>query len=91
MKALPVPLKLNGKAFDPKAAAAPAERIRALLDGAPADELFSQAELVRKLSIAQSLASGASAPLAAYTATAGRRRYWGNPRAIAELRRQLTL
>lgn len=88
-----ITLKLNGRPFDLHPARPTEAKIKALLDKAPADEILTTADLSCRLNSSRltlrrnSAEYGAGLP--AYTATVGHNRYWGNPKAIAELLRQV--
>lgn len=87
-----IKLKLNGKGFDLKNAGGVMMRLQAFLDAAPTDELFDSMELAQRVETDRNnLTSGSIArnpKLSAYSARIGSARYWGNPKAIAELKRQ---
>jgi hypothetical protein len=87
-----VRLKLNGKPFDLRPLTPTLEKMRGLLDSSPADELFDTLQLSKLVGKSvKSLRSDNATfvdPLPEYTARVGTKRYWGNPKAIAELRRQ---
>lgn len=90
--AQPVRLKLNGKAFHLNQKRPMVIQIQTSLDKAPADEIYTQGELARIAGLSLHSIRGDTAQLiailAAYTEKLGPKRYWGNPHAIAELRRQ---
>jgi hypothetical protein len=84
-------LKLDGKPFTERPLTPTQSKIKALLDKAPIDEIYSAAELARKLQapINTIIDQGGKVPdsLVSYTARTGKSRYWGNPKAIAEFLR----
>ncbi len=84
-----VALKLNGKPLDLNPPLPTSERISAFLSKAPADELFRSYDIAECLKIHQSafLNERAYRELTGFTYKVGPKRYWGHPKAIAELRR----
>lgn len=84
----PVRLKLDGKVLDLNPASQAETRLKLSLDKAASDELFTTAEVARRADIGMSTLQRAGV-LPDYTAIVGHKRYWGNPKAIAELLRQV--
>ena len=82
-----ITLKLNGKAFDLNAPSPAETKLKAFLDKAPADEIYTLLEICRRAGIGSSTL-GRYRP-AEYSAIVGKYRYWGNPKAIAELLRKV--
>lgn len=84
------PLKLGGRPLDLNPLPPSAVKLKAFLDKAPADELFTTADLAAKTRIPV-LAQNPNLfkMLDAYRSKLGNRMLWGNPRAIAELKRQV--
>lgn len=85
-------LKLNGKPLVLRPESPIIGEIKKLLDKAPADELFTVQEVARKLGSGYHYVSDQSnrEELAAYTLRVGKVRYWGHPRAIVELKKQVS-
>lgn len=83
------PLKLHGKPFDFAAPTPIAVRVRAFLDKQKDDDLLLTGDILAALNIRiRTLNNYTVRDLADYYEIArGRNRYWGNKRAIAELRR----
>lgn len=93
-----IALKLNGKPLDLNPVI-PASilKIRGFLEKAPADELFENRDFAAKMNVAVSTLGRAATAYAehvnGFTHSVRlygqpQRRFWGNPKAIAELRRQ---
>ena len=82
-----ITLKLNGKAFDLNTPSPTETKLKAFLDKAPADEIYTVSELCRRAGIGSSTLGRYRT--AEYSAIVGKSRYWGNPKAIAELLRQV--
>jgi hypothetical protein len=86
-------LKLNGKPFDLCHPRPTEVKIRAFLDQAPADEIFTNSDLAIKIEGSQlnmkACGKEYAESLPTYTARVGGARYWGNPKAIAELLRRV--
>jgi hypothetical protein len=83
-------LKLNGKPFPEEATVA--QRIISTLNAKPKDEVFTTDVLAQTVGIhsATLMQKGSTnSQLARFTAKIGRARYWGNPAAIQELRKQM--
>jgi len=80
-------LKLNGKPFNLKPASPTETKLLHFLSRAPVDEIYTIPELSKKTGCARCSIERCEA-LAEFTTLLGPRRYWGNPKAIAELRRQ---
>jgi hypothetical protein len=79
-------LKLNGKPFDLCHPRPTEVKIRAFLDQAPADEIFKiEGSQLNMKACGKEYAES----LPTYTARVGGARYWGNPKAIAELLRRV--
>jgi len=85
-----VSLKLDGERLVVKQSSPLLRRIKAFLDAAPPDDLFTMQKLARLIPCCDSrIAHYTSSPeLQGYSLPFGNRRYWGNPHAVAELRRQ---
>jgi hypothetical protein len=86
-------LKVNGTTFNPHPPTPTQSKLISLLDKAPVDELYTPAELARRLGCSVCTFSDymprPGDPHAPYTAKVRHNRYWGNPKAIAELIRQV--
>jgi len=85
-----VNLKLDGERLTVKQTSPLLRRIKAFLDAAPPDELFTPQNLARRVGCCDDrIAHYTSSPeLHGYSLPFGNRRYWGKPCAVAELRRQ---
>lgn len=83
------PLKLHGKPFDIFPPSTVTSRVRAFLDKQKDDDLLLTADVLAALNISIHILNRyASRELKDYYELAhGRNRYWGNRRAVAELRR----
>lgn len=86
-----MPLKLNGKPFDLRPLAPSIQKLLAYLDKSPQDEIFTAPELCTRAGVASDYLSQSDRLKAfdGYTATVGRQRYMGHPKAIQELQKQL--
>lgn len=82
-------MKLDGKPLDIRKLAASKESLIRMLDGAPTDEIFSNVELAKKFGVDSSCINKYAKDLQDYTVTLATARYWGNPKAIRELDKQL--
>jgi len=84
-------LKLNGKPLDLNPLTPSAQKVKAFLDKAPADELFTTAELAQKARAGrvEDQTQIFTRSLPAYWERVSNRVLWGNPKAIAELRKQV--
>lgn len=89
----PVRLKLDGRAFEMKRTTPTGTKIQEFLSKAPADDLFSAAQIAQEVGVSPGSIKGRGAMLAEslepYTAIFMGKRVWGNPKAIAELLRQV--
>ena len=88
-----VRLKLDGKEFSLWRTNPTHTKLKDFLDKAAVDELYTGRELARKTGVASSTVSDYAKGFVDvfggdYTEKSGSVRYWGNPKAIAELRRQ---
>jgi hypothetical protein len=83
-----VALKLNGKPLDLTPKSSRVDALKAFLDAAPIDEIFDSATLSKIARVSSSAMHDAKERLAIYSLLLGRNRYWGHPKAIAELKRQ---
>ncbi|HEY1502599.1 MAG TPA: hypothetical protein VGF88_23695 [Acidobacteriaceae bacterium] len=86
-------LKLAGQPFDLARAVTQTVRLKTALDKTPADTIYRADELakvsgVREKDIRQTSTFGHSL-LSGYSAKVGATRFWGNPKAIKELLRQV--
>jgi hypothetical protein len=84
-----VVLKLGGKPLDLSPKHPVFDKLRTFLDKAPADEVFTKDQLTIFCSMGTAAFDRARPILAEYTTLCAGVRYWGNPAAIAELRRQV--
>jgi hypothetical protein len=86
-------LRLDGKPLCLRPLSPTAERIRSLLDSLPATSLLTTAQLQQKIGAGETAVHRASKTLADYREPVNTNRgvsiYWGNPKAIAELRKEL--
>jgi hypothetical protein len=85
-------LKLNGKPLELRPARPTETQISNFLDNAPADELYLAQDLAKKAHVGSSSLTPSSwcgDLLRRYSARIGKLRYWGNPKAIAELLKQV--
>ena len=84
-------LKLNGKPFVLRPPSSIVGKIKDALDRSPADEIYTGGQVAAKANLGHSSVSdhGAHADLRSYTQRSGNFRYWGNPKAITDLRKQL--
>jgi hypothetical protein len=87
-----VVLKLNGKPLQLHPPTPTEVKIKGFLDKAPTDELYSSTELAKKAGVARSMVcdTGNRDQFKGYSARLGQIRYWGNPKAIIELLKQVT-
>ena len=87
-----VKLKLNGKVFE-KHLSPLTIKVKAFLDKSPADEIFTIQEMALRAGVDPTsirVCSFFGSPeLKDYNVKANTNRYWGNPKAIAELMRQI--
>ena len=87
-----VKLKLNGKVFE-KHLSPLTIKVKAFLDKSPADEIFTIQEMALRVGVDPTSIRYAnfynSPTLKDYNVKANTNRYWGNPKAIAELMRQI--
>lgn len=81
-------LKLNGKPFQLHPTPPSVLKLTAALDKCPADELYLSADLA-KLGVSANSVGTYSNLIPTYTCIVGKLRYYGNPKAIAELRKQV--
>lgn len=90
---MPASLKLNGKPLQLRPASPTVQKLKAFLDKSPADELLTNSELGVRIHTHRSTIKTSSvfgnSLLRGYSAKVGPIRYWGNPKAIAELRKQV--
>ena len=86
-----VSLKLNGKPLVLNDASPCTKKLVSFLNSTPADELFTAQELCRKGGFSLNTVKnvGLMDEFKDLSLKAGRIRYWGSPKAIAELRRQV--
>jgi hypothetical protein len=88
-----IQLKMEGKLFSMARPKPTVVALQKFLDAAPADEIFTPSLLAPAVKINfKTLTSGdlhGAPELQPYTSRVGNYRYWGNPKAIAELRRQV--
>jgi hypothetical protein len=84
-------LKLNGQPFNPYLRSPALLRVIQFFQSAPKDEIYTAREVAAKLRLHFSyLKDKALDPqLAPYSHLVGPKRYYGNPAAIAELKRQM--
>lgn len=81
-------LKLDGQPFTPKLA--PRIVIQKFLSESPADEVFTSRNLAEKTGLMQQqVKDSVQAIWPDFHCIVARTRYWGNPKAIKELRRQV--
>lgn len=81
-------LKLNGKPFSLHTEAPTTITVRKTLDKAPPDELFTTQELLKRAGVGRSsLVRGSG--FDTYRLKVGPKVYWGHPKAIAELKKQV--
>lgn len=83
-----IALKLNGKPLDLSPKSPAADKLKAYLDKAPADEVFTQEKVAKDAGIYVGALPVAKDKLDGYSHMIGRYRYWGNPKAIKALREQ---
>ena len=81
--------KVNGKPTELINLGLVSAIVRKLLDDSPHDELLTNDEVSRRLGRDARVVAQQRQKLPAYHALAAGRSYWGNPKAIAELKRQL--
>lgn len=87
----PVVLKVNGVAFSLRTVTESEKKLIDFFSRAPADDVFLPESLPRATGISRNVIDRhfRSGNLSAdFTAKVGKRRYYGNPKAIAELKRQ---
>lgn len=86
-------LKLNGRPLQLKQEPGAVRKVIALLDKSPEDEVFLTADVIQKSGVSSTSLSTAvrTGSLNNHSALVGKHRYWGNPRAIAELVKQAGL
>ena len=88
-----VKLKLNGKSLELHSLPPSIIQIKTFLDKAPEDELFTTPELAVRLGLSYVHVRilYRNSALIPYSYSCGNRekRFWGNPRAISELMRQI--
>lgn len=80
-------MKLNGKPF--QVVLPPKDAAKRFLDRSGKDDVFTLAHLSAALKIPETTLKSAIHHLPAYTFLLGRTRYFGNPAAIKELRKQV--
>ena len=88
-----VKLKLNGKVFE-KHLSPLTIKVKAFLDKSPDDEIFTIQEMALRARVVDPTSVRCanfynSPTLKDYNVKANTNRYWGNPKAIAELMRQI--
>jgi hypothetical protein len=81
-------LKLNGKPIDVLSLKSDRESLLRFLDSSDADELFSKSELEKRGYTRSQLEKWATNETR-YSCKIGQTRYWGNPKALRELDKQL--
>jgi hypothetical protein len=86
-----ITLKVGGKVFDPNPPSPKLLAIVAYLDKKPADELMTGDQLAAALKTSRQYVDDLSRHprMSNYQQKTGKCRYFGNPKAIAELRRQV--
>ncbi len=87
-----MPLKLDGKKFEINPMCEPLRKIFEVLDVSPHDELYSSEELNRKIGCGPTYVQHhvTNDPrFAAYSFRIKMRRYFGHPKAILALRKQI--
>lgn len=83
-------LKVGGKAFSLRPSSPNMEKVTSYLDKSPVDELFTMAMVEKALGLDdQTIRRAIADRKADYCHQIGRICYYGNPKAIAELRRQV--
>lgn len=86
-------LKLNGKPLELSPLSPTAQRILDFLKRAPADEVFYSEQVAEKLDIRRDYLKesglGAKVIFHEFTIMFRNKRIWGNPKAIAELKKQV--
>lgn len=80
-------LKLDGSPLDLDAIPPAVKRVQEVLLNAPADEIFSTAEMDRKFRLSERTLDRAQQHFPELTRLYRQRRVWGHPEAIAELDR----
>ncbi len=83
-----VALKLNGKPLDLNPCQPALASVIQFLDKSAPDELFNTAELMSRARTARTTLSKGADALTSYRFQIANKMYWGNPKAIAELKRQ---
>lgn len=85
-------LKLNGKPLDLSPKSPATDALRAWLDKAPQDEVFTGDVLSEKVKICRTSSLGRAKDLLGdkYTLVIRGTRYWGHPKAIQALRKQVS-
>lgn len=87
---MPTTLRLRGRPFQAKPPAPATIAIVKFLDAAPSKEVFEVDQVANKTGFQiKTISSYAKSPmLADYSVRLGATRYWGNPKAIAQLKRE---
>jgi len=81
--------KLDGKPLDLRPIPPSVIQVKLFLDKQKADDLFSTSELCKKTRVAERTLRQNDESLIGYSLRVGVNRYWGNPKAISELQRQV--
>jgi hypothetical protein len=82
-------LKLNGKVLDLNPPSPSVVKLQGFLDAAAPDELFTCDELAKRAGVAVATIRSHAKIADAYRHKAGAAMYYGHPKAVAELRRQM--
>jgi hypothetical protein len=83
-------LKLDGKIFSPRSPTKSILKVLAVLEQLPPDELLTTKALLGRCNVARSTVDHAvDVNFSEFSTIVGRVRYWGNPKAIKELLRQV--
>lgn len=87
-----ITLKMRGKPFEAHPMRPTVKKLLDFLNKAPVDEIFTLASVAQRSGVAFSTLRSCNsylAGLAGFTEKVGGVRYYGHPKAIAELRRQV--
>lgn len=82
-------LKLNGKPLDLSPKSPGVEAVRLFLDKLPQDEVLTTDVLVKRAKTSSSTCTKAKQNMAGYSLVVGRNCYWGHPKAIQALKKQV--